>query len=186
MVGRKIFDRDQREHQPKGYTSHEVTAARAGRQRCSASRIVQYLRVINQHWLSGAALSAVDYPHALLVLPPSYDPTRQSLPEMNKSDQIDTVLASLWKKNLPTLRERLDLLDRTASLAASGTLPEAPRLEAYSIAHKLTGSLDMFGYQQGTDIARKIEHILKAPTPKQLTTLTTLAKDLRSSLAAGL
>jgi hypothetical protein len=30
MVGGKIFDRDQRERQPKGYTSHEVTAARAG------------------------------------------------------------------------------------------------------------------------------------------------------------
>jgi HPt (histidine-containing phosphotransfer) domain-containing protein len=105
---------------------------------------------------------------------------------MKKADQIDTLLASLWKKNLPTLRERLDLLDRTASIAASGKLDEAPRLEAYSIAHKLTGSLGMFGYQQGTDIARQIEQILKTPTAKQLTTLTTLTKDLRSSLAAGL
>jgi len=105
---------------------------------------------------------------------------------MKKPDQIDTVLASLWEKNLPTLRERLDLLDRTASIAASGELAEAPRLEAYNIAHKLTGSLGMFGYQQGTEIARKIEHILKAPTPTQLATLVALAKDLRNSLAAGL
>jgi hypothetical protein len=30
MVGGEIFDCDQRERQPKGYTSHEVTAARAG------------------------------------------------------------------------------------------------------------------------------------------------------------
>ena len=106
--------------------------------------------------------------------------------ETQKNDQIDNVLATLWEKNLPTLRERLDLLDRTASLAASGALPEEPRLEAYSIAHKLTGSLGMFGYQQGTDIARKIEHILKAPTSAELTTLTNLAKDLRNSLSAGL
>lgn len=105
---------------------------------------------------------------------------------MKKNDQIDNVLASLWQKNLPTLRERLDLIDRAASIAASGTIPEAPRLEAYNIAHKLTGSLGMFGYQQGTEIARKIEHILKAPTPKELTTLPALAKDLRSSLASGL
>jgi HPt (histidine-containing phosphotransfer) domain-containing protein len=106
--------------------------------------------------------------------------------ETQKNGQIDDVLATLWKKNLPALRERLDVLDRTASLAASGTLSEEPRLEAYNIAHKLTGSLGMFGYQQGTDIARKIENILKAPTPTQLTTLTTLAKDLRTSLSAGL
>jgi len=105
---------------------------------------------------------------------------------MNKHNQIEEVLASLWKKNLPILRERLDLLDRTASLAASGTLPEEPRIEAYSIAHKLTGSLGMFGYQQGTDIARKIEHILKSPTPAELTTLPALAQDLRTSLSAGL
>ena len=110
----------------------------------------------------------------------------KSSDSMKKNDQIDTVLASLWQKNLPTLRERLDLIDRAASIAASGTIPEAPRLEAYSIAHKLTGSLGMFGYQEGTEIARKIEHILKAPTPAELITLPALAKDLRSSLAAGL
>jgi len=28
LVGRKILLRDQREHHPKGYTSHEVTAPR--------------------------------------------------------------------------------------------------------------------------------------------------------------
>jgi HPt (histidine-containing phosphotransfer) domain-containing protein len=105
---------------------------------------------------------------------------------MKKPDEIDALLASLWRKNLPTLRERLDLLDRTASLAAAGNLGDEPRLEAYSVAHKLTGSLGMFGYQQGTDIARKIEQILKAPTPTQLTALPNLAKDLRSSLSDGL
>jgi len=30
LVGAKILDRDQRERHPKGYTSHEVTALRAG------------------------------------------------------------------------------------------------------------------------------------------------------------
>jgi hypothetical protein len=32
MVGAKILHRDQRERQPKGYISHEVTALRAGGQ----------------------------------------------------------------------------------------------------------------------------------------------------------
>jgi chemotaxis protein histidine kinase CheA len=105
---------------------------------------------------------------------------------MKKDDQIDTLLASLWQKNLPILRERLDLLDRTASIAASGTLAETLRLEAYNIAHKLSGSLGMFGYEKGTEIARNIEQILKSPTPKSLASLTTLTRDLRTSLAAGL
>jgi HPt (histidine-containing phosphotransfer) domain-containing protein len=101
-------------------------------------------------------------------------------------DQIDNLLAELWQKNLPTLRERLDLLDHTASVAASGKLAETSRTEALSIAHKLSGSLGMFGYQQGTEVASKMERILKSPTPETLLTLRSLAVDLRKSLAAGL
>jgi HPt (histidine-containing phosphotransfer) domain-containing protein len=101
-------------------------------------------------------------------------------------DQIDTLLSQLWKKNLPALRERLDLLDRTASAAASGQLAEASRAEALGIAHKLSGSLGMFGYQQGTEVASKMERILKSPTPETLATLPALADDLRKSLADAL
>jgi len=107
---------------------------------------------------------------------------------MKKSapDQIENLLAELWKKNLPTLRERLDLLDSTASIAASGTLPETSRNEALSVAHKLSGSLGMFGYQESTQIAASIERILKTPTAKDLATLPKLATDLRNSLATAL
>lgn len=100
--------------------------------------------------------------------------------------QIDDVLAQLWKKNLPTIRERLDLLERFASAASSGTLDEPTRVEALNIAHKLAGSLGMYGYQLGTEVASKMERILKSPTPETLATLHTLAADLRKTLASGL
>jgi hypothetical protein len=100
--------------------------------------------------------------------------------------QIDNLLAQLWKKNLPTVRERLDLLDQFASAASTGALAEGPRIEALSIAHKLAGSLGMYGYQQGTEVASRMERILKSPTPETLLTLRSLAIDLRKSLAAGL
>jgi chemotaxis protein histidine kinase CheA len=100
--------------------------------------------------------------------------------------QIDTLLVQLWRKNLPTIRERLDLLDRFGSIASTGQLDEATRIEALNIAHKLAGSLGMYGYQQGTEVASKMERILKSPTPETLTTLSALAVDLRNSLAAGL
>ena len=104
-------------------------------------------------------------------------------PPLNQiDDQINTLLADLWRKNLPTLRERLDLLDLIASSASSGTIPSASRDEAITIAHKLSGSLGMFGYQQGTEIAAKIERILKAALPEDLATLPGLAADLRKAL----
>jgi HPt (histidine-containing phosphotransfer) domain-containing protein len=103
-----------------------------------------------------------------------------------KPDQIDDILAQLWRKNLPVIRERLDLMDKLGAAAASGTLDEPTRIEALSIAHKLAGSLGMYGYPQGTEVASKMERILKSPTPETLATLHALATDLRKSLAAGL
>jgi hypothetical protein len=44
----------------------------------------------------------------------------------------------------------------------------------------------MYGYQQGTELASQMERILKSPTPETLLTLSSLAVDLRKSLAAGL
>jgi len=106
--------------------------------------------------------------------------------EDGKDEKIETLLADLWQRHLPTLRERLDLLDRTASEAASGTLTEESRLEAHSVAHKLAGNLGMFGHQQATEIASTMEQILKTPTPENLTDLTNLATQLRQNLTASL
>jgi HPt (histidine-containing phosphotransfer) domain-containing protein len=96
--------------------------------------------------------------------------------------QIDTLLADLWQRQLPLLEARLTLLDRTAAEASSGVLLEESRVEAFSVAHKLSGSLGMFGYHRGTEVARAMEHILKAPTPETLRSLGSLAKSLREAL----
>jgi len=100
--------------------------------------------------------------------------------------KIEALLAELWQRHLPTLRERLDLLDRTAAEASSGTLAEASRLEALSVAHKLAGNLGMFGHQQATEIASAMEQVLKTPTPETLAALPGLASDLRNKLAPAL
>jgi HPt (histidine-containing phosphotransfer) domain-containing protein len=121
---------------------------------------------------------------------PSPQPINDQINNDQANNRIETpiedVLLQLWQKNLPTIRQRLDLLDQFGSAAASGSLEEHTRLEALSIAHKLAGSLGMYGYQQGTEIASKMERILKSSTPETLVTLRALAADLRKSLAAGL
>ena len=96
--------------------------------------------------------------------------------------KIGALLASLWERNLSTLHERLDILDRAALESASGNLSEASRREALAVAHKLSGSLGMFGYQRGTEIARQMEQILNNPTPDESNRLTSLAADLRQTL----
>jgi HPt (histidine-containing phosphotransfer) domain-containing protein len=103
-----------------------------------------------------------------------------------KDVKIEALLADLWRRHLPTLRERLDLLDRTAAEASSGILAEASRLEALSVAHKLAGNLGMFGHQHATEIASSMEQILKSPTPDTLATLPAMTSDLRKTLAPAL
>jgi HPt (histidine-containing phosphotransfer) domain-containing protein len=103
-----------------------------------------------------------------------------------KEEKIEALLADLWQRHLPTLHERLDLLDRTATEASSGSLADASQLEALSVAHKLAGNLGMFGHQRATEIASAMEQILKAPTPDTLTSLTDLATQLRQSLISSL
>ena len=100
--------------------------------------------------------------------------------------KVDDLIAGLWKKNLPSLLQRLDLIYRNAAEASSGALAEASRAEAHSISHILAGILGMFGYPKGSEVASKMEHILKEPTPDKLATLATLATELRQSVAAGL
>ena len=99
---------------------------------------------------------------------------------------ISALLADLWQRHLPAMRERLALLDRTALLAASGRLDETSRAEAQSVAHKLAGNLGMFGYGDAGTVASKIEEILKAPTSLTLLHLASLARELRGILAPHL
>lgn len=99
--------------------------------------------------------------------------------------KIDALLTSLWERNLPLLRERLDTLERAAAAATSGQIPEGLHSEALDIAHKLSGLLGMFGHQRGTEIAREMEAILRAPTPAATERLASLSAALRNDLFPG-
>jgi HPt (histidine-containing phosphotransfer) domain-containing protein len=76
------------------------------------------------------------------------------------ADKTAALLATLWLRNRPIVEERLVTLDRAAESAAAGALNEALRRDAACCAHKLAGSLGMYGYEEGTRIARELETLL--------------------------
>jgi HPt (histidine-containing phosphotransfer) domain-containing protein len=92
------------------------------------------------------------------------------------------LLAAHWLRVRPLVEDRLATLDRAAAAAAANTLDHAQREAAADIAHKLAGSLGMYGYDQGTLIARQIELLLDFPTPDPAA-LHTLTTELRQALA---
>ncbi len=86
-------------------------------------------------------------------------------------------ISALWQRNQPQMLARLALLDR----AAAGTLTPALRAEAIAIAHNLSGSLGMFGFHEGTRLARELELHLESPQP-YAEVLAELSRQLRLSL----
>ncbi len=91
------------------------------------------------------------------------------------------ILARVWEKNLPLLRERLDHLQAAADALHHGPLTADAEAEAAGIAHKLAGSLGMFGYLRGTDAARKLELSFESGTP-EAEAVQMLLHELRTDL----
>jgi HPt (histidine-containing phosphotransfer) domain-containing protein len=96
-------------------------------------------------------------------------------------DKTASLLAALWLRNRPLIEERLALLGRAAAAAAAGTLSEEQCDEASHTAHKLAGSLGMYGYDEGTRIAREMEVLLGTDAP-DAAQLETLIAELRKAV----
>lgn len=96
-------------------------------------------------------------------------------------EKTAALLASLWNRNRPLIEERLDTLDRAAASAAAKTLDVDQREEAADVAHKLAGSLGMYGYDLGTRLARQLELLLDYASPDPVL-LRALIVQLRQSL----
>ena len=92
------------------------------------------------------------------------------------------LIADLWKRHLPTLHERLDTLDRIATASADGLLTKEEREEGTSISHKFAGSLGMYGYGRGTEVAMQLEHLFRSADSIDPAMLIALTYELRQSI----
>ncbi len=86
----------------------------------------------------------------------------------------------MWKKFLPDIRHRAQVLEDAAQSAAAGKLSQNEREAAKSAAHKLAGTLGTFGLGRGTRLARELEQILAAPGAVPASRLGTLAAEVRA------
>ena len=96
-------------------------------------------------------------------------------------------IAAIWHKQLPQTRERLHVLAQAAGeLSTSRTIEPELCAEALDVAHKLAGSLGMFGYTEATGHARLIEETLDHPGLPQPERLQQHVDDLHKSLREAL
>jgi len=95
---------------------------------------------------------------------------------------IKSQLNAIWQQSLPMMRDRLERLDAFVANAGRGENSEHRDADALDIAHKLAGSLEIFGFAAAGRIAHDLEVLLRSsasPDPRQLSKLSSA---LRSSL----
>ncbi len=78
------------------------------------------------------------------------------------------MLAAVWNKNRDVLLQRMDTIDEFCRRLPESASDQALREQACSDAHKLAGSLGMFGLSEGTGVAREIEYFLRDNSPSEL------------------
>lgn len=72
-------------------------------------------------------------------------------------------MRALWRRYRPLSLDRLQKLDDVANAATAGALDPDQRIHALYEAHRLAGSVGMFGFADGTRLAREVERILGQP-----------------------
>lgn len=88
----------------------------------------------------------------------------ESIRELNNDERrlkVLTVVAEIRAKLRANFIEKVAVFDRAIAQIQTRTLEEELRREAQDQAHKLVGSLGTLGLPQGSEVARKLEHLFK-------------------------
>ena len=81
------------------------------------------------------------------------------------NQQTLLLVAQLWERFKEATFTRLGVLEQAVTALLAGTLSAELRRQAEGDAHKLTGSVGMFGFAAGSHLARTIEEMLEAGAP---------------------
>lgn len=109
-------------------------------------------------------------------------------PETKKSktkEQAKELLTQAWGKLKPQNSDRIAALEKIIAALEENSLEEELRVKGYSEAHKLAGGLGIFGFNEGSRLAREIEKILKSEVildQNEMLHLRDLVKLLRQEL----
>ena len=101
----------------------------------------------------------------------------------SEQDALHQALDGLWARFLPTIEERVGLLESAAAACAANRLSSQEQQAAFAAAHKLAGVLGTFGLAEGTALARELEMLYSGQSafdPALGARLVSIAAQLRS------
>ncbi|MDQ3318737.1 MAG: Hpt domain-containing protein, partial [Actinomycetota bacterium] len=84
---------------------------------------------------------------------------------MTITGQVPAAVQAVWERSRNETIGRVGTLDEAVGALLDGALDEDLRARAERDAHKLAGSLGMFGFPRGSEVARELEQALAPPGP---------------------
>lgn len=108
-----------------------------------------------------------------------------SLPSSSPTTSTFTGISNIWEQVKGTVQHRVSLLEQAITLLHHNQLTDDVRQQAVQTAHKLIGSLGMFGVDRGSQLAQAMQPLLEQTQSSdrdQLQQLSQLITDLRYEL----
>lgn len=103
--------------------------------------------------------------------------------EAEATNEARAAAIALWEQFRPSILERMTSLDQAVAALKAGHLPNELRQAAAVDAHKLAGSLGMFGFPEGSRLGQAIEHWFQtSPTSAAVDQLEPLVAALHQEL----
>ena len=96
--------------------------------------------------------------------------------------QVPAAIEAVWERSRPRVVGQVRALEEAVGAMLDGDLDETLRARAESEAHKLVGSLGMFGVPRGSELARELEQGFATPRPSDAPRLADLALALTAEL----
>ncbi len=108
--------------------------------------------------------SSEQSPEYLPEYPPEQSPEHLQIIQ----PQSLTIVAGIWHRFQAKVSAQVEVLEQAATSSLIQSLNLELRQQAKQDAHTLAGSLSMFGFPHGGDLARNIEQLLGSPAPLSL------------------
>ena len=94
---------------------------------------------------------------------------------MATTEQVTPAIQAIWERSREEIVRRVETLEEAVGAMLDRRLDENLRARAERDAHKLAGSLGMFGLPRGSELARELEQALAAvPAPSEAPLLAEL------------
>ena len=100
----------------------------------------------------------------------------------SSNDQVRAALEKVWIDSRPEVLSRLATIESFLAALESGKSNHASRLAAQSAAHRLSGSLGMFGLDKASTCASEIESMLLHAEGSQVTKIAEFLRELRNMI----